>query len=1738
MMRSYFRILTGQNFTVDQVVQEAYSLATPGTTGTEDATRRAGARKALRAANPGLPAADNVNITGFTHLWLRRITRIPFRIPATTPAALRAELANNKIHDVWKLCSMSATFVKNLPGVTATQPQVDRLLGICRLLKVKGMPVGGAIALYDDTTNPITSVEALRDASQGTVKAILYAADPTMPVALKDLRPAYRLQRGARRHAPRPSRGQAPRFVGAFSDRVLSKELAYWVDEFRNPVRSQAERVSASVIAVLLEIQREISIGNARWAKGDGARAYMHLRRIWTLMGAAAVRYGIVAGGTADASGPSLQTILTTCGAMLAQIEPSDAELSRRRLDVAMERVGEGARGFTMNELIAGSKTTLRAALDSKEIWVLNRIRRRRALALLSDKKRSDLGAGPFVAGLESTNTAIRVMDFRTKDREILLENLGAATVLQYRTQFASEWTTLEGEVEVSDLKDAVGAALVGNGNVHVGAAGYPSSLLTNLTPYDRFFAYRPMRRPNAPAVFVPLNANFASRYRLDVLVPLRDERLNDVWMFGRGDFADPARFCFILPALMARPLRVALARTSNPSNDYTHVVNQEKAIGKETAALATTAPTTTLEASASVGALEPIGGGYVHELLQTIVEDLVKNGDEAYQAGRVERARKQYQQALDEVRADPTFGYLAERVPMMHTQMVTTIDAQVSADLAPSVTVAEFYVDNPTTETGTSLFPGLYTAKPLQEDVSKRSASRVSTAESVAFYFNGITPQTLTPPEVFKSEGIPTFDQQDDDEWDDVLVPAERTGNVPPTTGPAPAPEEPKQKSGKNATLKAQEADALEALMLASSMQMAKIDAGFNWLGLDPDAAPPWRFDHLLGQARYFGEKADALQQRAFSMLQAMEQREIVEDQAESAQELAEAGVEVANAQVALAEAQVDLAKEQRESAKLAWDHSKDDKWWRAVGGACVIVAAGFGAVAGVVGAPFTAGTSLGVTALSIAAVAGGGASALGAVEGFERSLEAQGEAKAQWEVAQAQVAVASQQVAVAEEERALATLQESTAKDFLALLGGQELTSAGYQELLTFVGTLAQSYLLMANRLGFLAERAYELESRRRGSYVRQDYGAADTLEGRFQSGAQLLAALDGLAHERVTSTVERYQTIKTTFSLMGHQPSALWQFQNGGATLVRVRQKDVDLRFPGLYLHGLKRVEVEFDGLLPAEGVHAVLRIANNGFVRVPNDAAYVGNPNNVKHDWAYPAVAWRIGDAPGAVQPKAAFVQKPLLGVGLTQILSEYRRSQDTVVLAPPDGALDVFENLSTDLTLTLEMPKTGNRFDFLQISDVRLSLYFTAHTSEALRVRQREQLVANGRASLSRAFLASTDAADALAVFRARPSDPKRYDVRWLWFDVGADALAAHTAERIIQNFQLALLGLVGASLKVRVCATAFPLPTGAAGNSALVETTRASVPTPSTGVPSHVPDGMVFTALGETTVVIDPGPPVVSYVSRANTYPFLEALVSGVAADVPQNHDNALGRYVLKIVPDANTVVHQRNDDGVVISTAATEVALTAGATLTSTAGPWWHGETRVLATLVPPASSGANPSRFGVFQRLEGSNANLVGAEILVLNTGGVLTMRVRLVTGATPVELGPVTSYAVYATDYFATPFELGLRVFGQTAELYLDGVLALTRTLPAAPTAPGKVGVGCAFNPTPNRVLQVRHQRLRFDGAPLDTVLDEPFDTLANWTVVGTASLVAVNRQTLDLSFLQDVLLQLDYTARWDL
>lgn len=685
----------------------------------------------------------------------------------------------------------------------------------------------------------------------------------------------------------------------------------------------------------------------------------------------------------------------------------------------------------------------------------------------------------------------------------------------------------------------------------------------------------------------------------------------------------------------------------------------------------------------------------------------------------------------------------------------------------------------------------------------------------------------------------------------------------------------------------------------------------------------------------------------------------------------------------------------------------------------------------------------------------------------------------------------VAEEQLAVADAQVLAATASASAAVQLYDTLEGQ-LTNA--ENLLSLFATMEQisnTYLTMATRLAWLAERAFVWETRRAGSYIAMNYASTTGFAKRFSGAAQLSTALDAMEHARITSETDRYQLLKTTFSLFAHNPAQLYALQQSRRCVFTLTQRQLDERFPGLYLHSLRRLEVEIDGLVPSTGVSAILKTSNNGKVRVPASVDYFTDASEVDSDWCYPEHEYPILDE--ETPPK--FVLKPMLSNGFTMHLSEYRVSADGAVLSPPEGALDAFEHLPMDVIWVLELPATATTFDPANITDVRFVLYFTGQYDPELEQRQNEYWEAD-IVSRSTVFLASQHAASSLETFVNGPSDRRFRDVRLLMFDIGEDDLPKNIrpASRHPENVLFAFTQDGSTSMVVRFRGTIRPEP--------------ASVTVPY-GDPS-LPDGLVYSAVGSDDITID----AETYPSRLGDHPNLDAWIAAVDAD-SASPTNINGRYVLKVLPEDNASLCLKDNDGDYVDVTSGQLTFGQNGVSTYVGGSWKNARATVRAKITTGE----------LWIRLRDASGSHVYAKVSTT----------QVVTGDSTGINQTYTRNYVVADEWT----ELTVVALGSSVSLYVDGVPTCTVS-GVSVTAAGTLSITATGVGASIVVYDVRVRRLKYDGTELEEVVSDTYATSGapGWTLAGSCTWSSTTHRTLDLSAINDVMFQLDFTGRYDI
>lgn len=1716
-MRPFHPIQTA--VTVNALVTELFDLVDP-VTGSVGADRLNGAATALRDANEGLLPEDETPIDPLENPYVRvpYISRIPRRLPPES-GSLRTDFASIGVRNVEVAAKCSvAWLLDNLPG-SPVEADVRRLRDIARLMRVSGLDRATAVHLHDHGTTPIQTPAELASADTADVKAmVLELVAGGFPAELAQVRP-WNLWR---RHARIMTRTRKTRVNPAptpWSADIVSQRAGGWRGLAESSVRTVAERQSADAITFALDVQSALLRGNFALCRRNHKVALEQYREVWYRIGQRALSEGLVEEGSTEVYRPTVETVIKTVGVLLDRVRDEDVDSALAEVSARSAPLANGLRAFTLADLDTVPAGTVRTALAAHPVSVLGR---KGAIAVdtgLGERTKGNLNVG-LAQGLGTPNTGARVVDLGEGDGEQLRQNVRAFSIdtLQDDTTL---WSSVEKSFHLRDVRAAVGACLDVGGNTPTASSvlkssvlsSYPSSLTANMGPFDRFYAFVPSSSRRMATMYVPTGANFASRYRLGVLQPMMESAKSEAWQLTESDFADPARFLFLLPQMCLSHLPRAMAA------GYRYAGRQDISAsilrGSYVSASALTNPITasvsnwtTAGVIAEASAIDCDQIQQDWATLADYLHTLNSSADTAYQEGSYSAAAADYRKviAVAEACGDSTIGQFVANLDVLRedllariqqVQVIDGVERRVTDPTLHAYSMLEYQVTADATD------PDIL-ANVFGDAVIWERPEYLATNRTIALAESLNPSMVMASLELYGAGGPVILEAQtreggenqqdvavDEDEDADSWLGPEVYQPLPPRVG-GPCG------SGPGSTVVFVDTDLVLAEIAHAATFLAQIEQGLNWLGFDPGIVPVWRFDYLLERARYFASKADEIQQRSFAVLSAAETAALEELAALQQAMVAAQGVEVANAQYDLACAQCDAADAALEAAQNQLERSRDDVTWAWVGlgaSAAATVAGGITGefifrkaaqevkdVAGVVG-----GSGGGVTG-----VVGAFASVDQAYENVEASQDSVKVQKAAVDVADAGKALAVEQVALAQLEAANAYEYYQT------LMNDQETTSRNLFALLGAVEAISVSYLRMANRLAWLAERAYQFESRLSTNFIRMSYELEGDFVQRFSGAAKLLVDLDAVEHARLTGTRDRYQLVKATFSLGAYDPINLILLQQTGRCLFSISQQQVDERFPGLFLHCVRRIEVEFDGLVPASGVTAVLSTVNTSVVRVPNNTQYVDDPAAVAYDWAYPSGDFAIGGADSAEEPP--YVLKPLVGVGFSQTLSEYREASDGGVLSPPPGALDTFENMGVAVTWLLDIPRTGNGFDLTGITDVRFVIYFRASYDAALAARQAAVLAA-GRATRTLTLPATETAADAFTDFTVGPSDTSYRDLRLLAWEVSSDMLPKNilASSTRLQNVTVALVQEGESSVMVRARASIRPKPANA---------------TVTYGNTDEAIDGLVFSAVGDQTISYDLGEgDVVEHTSRQGTFPNLDDLVNDVddEATGPSIADSV---WVLKVLPEDNPSLLLLDDDGDTVSVSGGFLALDAGATATYTGGSWKHAEARASV-------------------RIPTSSTLTIG-----LRDNG--TNKVFATLSTTSVSLGDGTNTSASVANVIVADewTEVRLRVVDDEATLTIDGVeVAMLSNL--AVTAAGTVAFASASGSSQIRVGDVRVTQLRYDGTELQEVVSEAFETDADaWTKSTGASWTSETHNVLDLSFLQDVVLILDYTGEFDL
>jgi len=234
------------------------------------------------------------------------------------------------------------------------------------------------------------------------------------------------------------------------------------------------------------------------------------------------------------------------------------------------------------------------------------------------------------------------------------------------------------------------------------------------------------------------------------------------------------------------------------------------------------------------------------------------------------------------------------------------------------------------------------------------------------------------------------------------------------------------------------------------------------------------------------------------------------------------------------------------------------------------------------------------------------------------------------------------------------------------------------------------------MATEIAFLTERAYNAETERGLHVIQYDYQHTDS--GNLMGADMLLADIDYFTFDHITTTKTKKLPVKTTISIADAYPVQFQSLKATGIAMFETALEDFDRAYPGLYLAKVRNVELVFVGITQATSIAGTLR--NVGVSRFRgSDGSVVAR--------LYPADV---------------------------MALSQFDLRQDALAFPFSPNDLRLFENNGIATSWQLQMPPSANDFDFADILDVHLVLYYDGFFDPVLENQVRAALPAAGSAS--------------------------------------------------------------------------------------------------------------------------------------------------------------------------------------------------------------------------------------------------------------------------------------------------------------------------------------------------------------------------------------------------------------------
>ena len=557
-----------------------------------------------------------------------------------------------------------------------------------------------------------------------------------------------------------------------------------------------------------------------------------------------------------------------------------------------------------------------------------------------------------------------------------------------------------------------------------------------------------------------------------------------------------------------------------------------------------------------------------------------------------------------------------------------------------------------------------------------------------------------------------------------------------------------------------------LEAIVREAFQRELMIRAGLNFYGIPSSPITIFRFRYLEAVARYFTDQAIKAEREYINFFSNAERETQTVMQLEQAVDVANETVELEARRIAEAQATVDVARLGRDVAEVRLNNTIARKQQYEVLGRDLIALDTASAHA-------SGGLTETEGGFDVFLSSAGGTVNLGDEDYviLRNAARRRGEINFQLEIsnldraiaelqvsrdqAVAQLELAQVRVAVAEQGRHIAQVQLRNAEENLEFARNKTFTVELWSNLANTMREISDVYMQRALEVAHLMQAAYNFEFDQDLRVISNNYATRDELAG-LLAADMLKADIDYFTYHRITQVVVKQIPAKVLWSIAERYPFLLFEFRRTGILQFETLLADFDELFPGAYLSKLKAVEVVFEGLIGADGIHGTF--TNNGVSRYRT----------------------REGVEAIRIQPRE------------TMLISAHDLQRDSVIFRPSDEERGVFEDAGVASMWTLEIPRGTNDLNYDAIRDIRIVFYFESNFDENLAAVISQGLPAEG--TWQRSYSLATEFPDAFFRFQ---------DTGELDFDSRSGDFPLHHAQLVIGSLTVLVLAEGGREPLVR-----------------------------------------------------------------------------------------------------------------------------------------------------------------------------------------------------------------------------------------------------------------------------------------------------------------------------------------------